>query len=90
MRYAVNAHYQSVVIPALSATIPKVAGYTMVDARASYALSHWMGTVYVENLTNTLGINSYSDPANYSKDYQAIISRPRTYGFTVGYAFKGW
>jgi iron complex outermembrane receptor protein len=91
MRYAVNAHYQSVVIPALSATIPNVAGYTMVDARASYALSHWMGTVYVDNLTNAIGINSYSDPANYGpQNYQAIVSRPRTYGFTVGYSFKGW
>jgi outer membrane receptor protein involved in Fe transport len=91
MRYAVNAHYQSVVIPALSATIPKVAGYTMIDARASYALSHWMGAVYVENLTNAIGINSYSDPANYGpQNYQALVSRPRTYGFTVGYSFKGW
>ncbi|HWJ35152.1 MAG TPA: TonB-dependent receptor [Steroidobacteraceae bacterium] len=91
MRYAVNAHYQSVVIPALSATIPKVAGYTMVDARASYTLSHWMGTVYVDNLTNRVGINSYSDPANYGpQNYEAIVSRPRTIGFTVGYSFKGW
>jgi iron complex outermembrane receptor protein len=90
MRYAVNAHYQSVVIPALSATIPAVAGYTMVDARATYALSHWMGTVYVDNLTNRVGINSYSDPTNYGSNYQAIVSRPRTIGFTVGYSFKGW
>jgi iron complex outermembrane recepter protein len=90
MRFAVNGHYQSVVIPALSATIPKVAGYTMVDARTSYTLSHWMGTIYVDNLTNNIGINSYSDPANYGSNYQAIVSRPRTIGFTVGYSFKGW
>lgn len=90
MRYAVNAHYQSVVIPALSATIPTVAGYTMVDARANYTLSHWMGTVYVDNLTDRVGINSYSDPTNYGSNYQAIVSRPRTIGFTVGYSFKGW
>jgi iron complex outermembrane recepter protein len=90
LRFAVNGHYQSVVIPALSATIPKVAGYTMVDARTSYALSHWMGTIYVDNLTNQVGINSYSDPANYGSNYQAIVSRPRTIGFTVAYSFKGW
>jgi iron complex outermembrane receptor protein len=90
MRYTVNAHYQSSLIPALSATIPKVAGYTMVDARASYTLSHWMGTVYADNLTNRVGINSYSDPTNYGPNYQAIVSRPRTIGFTVGYSFKGW
>jgi outer membrane receptor protein involved in Fe transport len=87
MRYAVNAHYQSSLIPALSATIPTVAGYTMVDARATYSRTHWTGTIYVDNLTNRLGISSYSDPANYGTNYQAIVSRPRTYGFTVGYSF---
>lgn len=91
MRFAVNAHYQSVVIPALSATIPTVPGYTMVDARASYTLSHWTGAIYVDNLTNQIGVSSFSDPANYGpNNYQAIVSRPRTIGFTVGYSFKGW
>jgi iron complex outermembrane receptor protein len=90
MRYAVNAHYQSSQIPALSAYAPTVPGYTMVDARASYTLTHWMATVYVDNLTNRLGISSFSDPYNYGTNYQAIVSRPRTYGFTLGYSFKGW
>lgn len=91
MRYAVNAHYQSSVIPALSATIPTVAGYTMVDARAAYTVTHWMASLYVDNLTNRIGVQSYSDPANYGPNtYEAIVSRPRTYGFTVGYSFKGW
>jgi hypothetical protein len=49
-----------------------------------------MGSLYVDNLTNNVGINSYSDPANYGANYQAIVSRPRTIGFTVGYSFKGW
>ncbi len=91
MRYSINAHYQSSLLPALSATVPTVPGYTMVDARASYTLSHWMGTIYVDNLTNRVGINSFSDPANYGQtNYQAIVSQPRTIGFTVGYSFKGW
>ncbi len=90
IRCAVNAHYQSSLIPALSATIPTVPGYTMVDARASYTLAHWQGTVYVDNLTNRVGISSYSDPSNYGGNYQAIVAQPRTVGLTVGYAFKGW
>jgi iron complex outermembrane receptor protein len=88
MRYAVNAHYQSSLVPALSATIPTVAGYTMVDMRASYALAHWVGTVYVDNVANQTGINSYSDPANYGANYQALVSRPRTVGVTVSYSFR--
>ena len=90
LRLAVNAHYQGTLIPALSATIPTVAGYTMADARATYTRSHWMGSVYVDNLTNNAGINSYSDPYNYGNNYQAVVSRPRTVGITVGYSFKEW
>jgi outer membrane receptor protein involved in Fe transport len=88
LRFAVNARYQSRVVPAISETIPVVAGYTMADARVSYAISHWTGTVYVDNLTNNLGISSYSDPANYGRNYQAVVSRPRTIGFTIGYKFR--
>ena len=91
LRFAVNAHYQSTVLPALSATIPTVPGYTMVDTRASYTISHWMGTLYCNNVTNQVGVNSFSDPANYgANSYQAIVSQPRTIGFTVGYSFKGY
>ncbi|MDB6087416.1 MAG: hypothetical protein JWN85_200 [Gammaproteobacteria bacterium] len=54
LRYAINAHYQSSVVPALSATIPVVPGYTMVDTRLSYTLSHWAVTAYCNNLTNNL------------------------------------
>jgi outer membrane receptor protein involved in Fe transport len=89
LRYAINAHYQSRQVPAISATIPTVAGYTMVDTRLSYTMSHWTGSLYINNLTNNLGISSYSDPANFQQYYQAIVSQPRTYGFTVAYSFKG-
>lgn len=90
LRYAVNAHYQSSNLPALSQTIPIVPGYTMVDTRLSYSISHWLGSVYVNNLTNQLGITSYQDPIFYGNRAQAVVSQPRTVGFTVGYAFKEW
>jgi iron complex outermembrane receptor protein len=88
LRYAVSAHYQSSVVPALSATIPTAAGYTVMDTRLSLTRSHWVATVYVDNLTNQLGINSYSDPTNYGANYQAVVSKPRTIGVTLGYSFK--
>lgn len=88
--YAINGHYQSVVIPALSATVPAVAGYTMLDTRLTYTHAHWRGSVYVNNLTNNLGISSYTDPAIFGNRFQAVVSQPRTVGFTVGYAFKEW
>jgi outer membrane receptor protein involved in Fe transport len=89
-RAAVNAHYQSALIPALSATVPTVAGYTMVDTRLSYSVSHVMATFFVNNVTDNLGINSYSDQQIFGNRVQAVVSQPRTYGLTLGYSFKGW
>jgi outer membrane receptor protein involved in Fe transport len=86
--YAISAHYQSDVIPALSATVPTVAGYTMLDSRLTYTHTHWRGSVYVNNVTNNLGISAYSDPAIFGNRYQAVVSQPRTVGFTVGYSFR--
>jgi outer membrane receptor protein involved in Fe transport len=87
-RYAISGHYQSAVIPALSATVPTVGGYTMLDTRLSYARSHWITTLFVNNLTNALGINSYEDPAIFGNRAEAVVSTPRTFGITVAYSFK--
>jgi len=88
LRYSITAHYQSSLVPALSATVPTVPGYTMVDSRLSFTRTHWVITAYVDNLTNQLGINSFSDPFNYGSKYQAVVSTPRTVGVTLGYSFK--
>jgi len=75
-------------VPSLSATVPTVPGYTMLDTRLSYARTHWVTTLYANNLTNNLGINSYQDPALLGNRAQAIISQPRTVGITLTYSFK--
>jgi outer membrane receptor protein involved in Fe transport len=90
LRFAVDLRYQSAVVPALSSTIPIVPGYTMANARVEVERDHWRTTLYVDNFTNQVGVNSYTDPASYGQHYQAIVSRPRTVGLTVGYSFKGW
>ena len=90
MLYAIDARYQSSILPAISASVPTVAGYTMLDTRLVYKHDHWRGTLFIDNLTNNLGITSYQDPANYGNRAQAIVSTPRTYGIKVGYAFKEW
>jgi outer membrane receptor protein involved in Fe transport len=88
LRYAVSGHYQSSLVPALSATIPTVAGFAMVDLRLSYLISHLTTTLYVDNVGNQLGITSYTDPASLGKNYQAIVSRPRTVGVRIAYSLK--
>jgi len=86
LRFAANAHYQSSQLPALSATIPIVPGYTTVGARAGYTQSHWSTTLFVDNLANQIGVNSYTDPIQWGRYYQALVSRPRTIGLTVSYS----
>jgi hypothetical protein len=49
-------------IPALSATIPTVPGYTMLGARAGYTLPHWAATVYVDNLTISYSFKEHQPP----------------------------
>ncbi|MDP9012619.1 MAG: TonB-dependent receptor, partial [Pseudomonadota bacterium] len=90
LRYAIDAHYQSAVLSGLSASIPPVRPYTMLDTRLSFAQSHFTTTAYVHNLTNNLGITSYQDPSIFGNRYMAIVSQPRTIGLTLEYSFKGW
>ena len=73
-----------------SPAVPTVPGYTMVDSRIAFTKANWMAAVYVDNITNNLGISSYTDPALYGNRYQAVVSQPRTVGVTFGYSFKGW
>jgi iron complex outermembrane recepter protein len=88
LTFDVSAHYQSSLLPALSATIPTVAGYTMLDTRVTFTRIHWLASLYVTNLTDNLGIQSYSDPALYGNRWQAIVSQPRTIGFTFTWSYS--
>jgi len=88
LRYALDSHYQSKMLSSISETSPIVPGYTMLDGRVGFTRSHWLATVYVDNITNTLGINAITDPTFWGNRTQAVVSRPRTFGLTVGYSFK--
>ena len=88
LQFGVNAHYQSAVLPALSATVPTVGGFTMLDARVSFVTAHWIATLFGSNLTNNLGITSYQDPAIFGNRAQAIVSKPRTIGLTIAYSYR--
>ncbi len=88
--YAIDSHYQSKLLSSISETAPIVPGYTMLDGRITFTRSHWLATVYVDNITNTLGINAITDPTFWGNRTQEVISRPRTFGMTIGYSFKGY
>ncbi len=88
--YAIDSHYQSKLLSSISETAPIVPGYTMLDGRITFTRSHWLATAYVDNITNTLGINAITDPTFWGNRTQEVISRPRTFGVTVGYSFKGY
>jgi iron complex outermembrane receptor protein len=88
--YALDSHYRSRIISSISETAIPVPGYTMLDGHITFTRSHWLGTFYVDNITNTLGINATTDPTFFGNRTQDVISRPRTYGLTFGYSFKGY
>ena len=88
LRFAADAHYISRVLPAISASVPTVAGYTIANARTSYKYENWLGTLYCNNFTNNLGVSSYTDPASYGARWEAIVSPPRTIGISLAYSFK--
>ncbi len=90
LRYALDSHYQSSLLSSISATAPKVPGYTMVDGLVTFTRSNWLASVYVDNITNTLGINAITDPTFWGNRYQDVVSRPRTFGLRLGYSFKGY
>lgn len=85
---ALDSHYQSKLLSSISETSPIVPGYTMLDGRITFTRSHWLGTFYVDNITNTLGINAITDPTFWGNRTQEVVSRPRTYGVTFAYSFK--
>jgi outer membrane receptor protein involved in Fe transport len=88
--YGIDGHYRSKILSSISETAPVVPGYTMLDTRLTYTKSHVLATVYVDNVTNTLGINAITDPLFWGNRTSAVISRPRTFGLTLGYSFKGY
>ncbi len=87
MRFAIDGHYQSSVLSTISKTVPTVPGYTTLNASINFAKSHWVGTAYINNLTDALGIGSFTDPGSYGNRYSAIVSQPRTLGIRIGYSF---
>jgi outer membrane receptor protein involved in Fe transport len=88
MSYAIDGHYQSAIVSQTSETAVTAGGYTLWNARASATRGGWRTSLYVDNLTNVLGINSYTDPASYGNRYFGLVSRPRTIGMSVEYSYK--
>jgi len=64
----------------ISETAPVVPGYTMWMPHRFHTLS-LAATVYVDNITNTLGYQRNSDPT-FGVIVPKPVSRPRTFGLT--------
>lgn len=66
-------------------------GYTLLDLRAGADLgSTWRLEAYVDNVTNSQGISGFTyTKAFLPHNYAYFVSRPRTVGINVNYAFEG-
>jgi iron complex outermembrane recepter protein len=88
LRFAVDGRYQSQVTSSLTATDPKAGGYTTWNLRVNALRGPWFARLYVDNVSNILGISAYTDPASFGNRWTGIVSRPRTVGFSMGYDYQ--
>jgi iron complex outermembrane receptor protein len=94
-----DAYYQSETENALSLS-PKfrrtLDGFSLFNLSATYGIDNWDLTLWLKNLTNEAGITGVyteeymgTSPAQeyYGNGSKALVTMPRTVGFTVSYRF---
>lgn len=71
-----------------SADAALLSGYALVNVRAGVAIDdQWRVDAYVENITNSQGISSYTYTAAFAPHNDAyIVARPRTVGIQLNYS----
>jgi len=71
-----------------SADAALLSGYALVNARAGVAIDdQWRVDAYVNNITNSQGISSYSYTAAFAPHNNAyVVARPRTIGIQLNYS----
>lgn len=71
-----------------SADAALLSGYALVNARAGVAIDdQWRVDAYVNNITNSQGISSYSYTAAFAPhNYAYVVARPRTVGIQLNYS----
>jgi outer membrane receptor protein involved in Fe transport len=89
LSFGASTRYQSALLADISPAVPTVPGFTTLQLRASYDISSFTIRLFADNVTNALGITSFTSPAVYGNRYGAIVSRPRTVGMSVQYLFRG-
>ncbi len=94
-----DAYYQSETENALSLS-PKfrhtLDGFALFNASATYSIDNWDLTLWLKNLANEEGVTGVyteqymgTSPAQdyYGNGSKALVTLPRTVGFTLGYRF---
>ena len=84
---AVSAYYRGPMVTATTANRFPLGGFT--TATASVGIDHgpWHGLLYVNNLTNKLGLNSAPNTDTWGQGAAALVNQPRTAGFMLTYRF---
>jgi outer membrane receptor protein involved in Fe transport len=88
LTFAVDGHYQSQVTSSLTATDPKAGGFTTWNLRVNALRGPWRAGLYVNNVSNVLGISAYTDPGFFGNRWTGIVAQPRTVGLSIGYDYR--
>jgi iron complex outermembrane recepter protein len=84
--YRVSLNSRSGIASGLLLSSPEAPGVATLSVIAGVQHDQWHARLYVNNLTNRLGITSYTPPDRFGpQGYQALVSTPRTFGLAVGW-----
>lgn len=87
-RYGVDGNWRTGSSSTISANSARVPGFSMWDLYLEATNGDESVRLYVDNVSNTLGITARANPAEQGPDSPYYISTPRTIGLSLTYSFS--
>jgi outer membrane receptor for ferric coprogen and ferric-rhodotorulic acid len=81
----ISAYYRGPMVTATTANRFPLGGFTTASATVGIDHGQWRGLLYVNSVTNKLGLNSAPNTDTWGQGAAALINRPRTAGFVLTY-----
>jgi len=83
-----SGYYRGPMVTATTANRFPVGGFATLNA--TFGINHgaWRGLVYVNNLTNKLGMNSGANTDTWGQGAAALVNQPRTAGVLLTYRYS--
>ena len=87
LRYGTDGNYRSSSSSTISANSVRAPGFAMWDLYLGATFKDVSARLYLDNVSNTLGITARENPADVGPDAPYFVSTPRTVGLSLTYTF---